>query len=378
MSVIDRVLSRAARSPIPAHLWRAYSRYMNRLGNQFAGGITYYSILAVVPILMFGFSSLGWTLTVFRPEWLSQIKNVLNSQLASPAAGDQVAQWIDKYLNDWRAIGLFGVVSALWAGSGWMGSLKGAVRALWRPEVDITEQGRNPIAEWFVNLVLMLGTLIVVFITFVTNAAGSWLAERIPIWAGLENPDAVSLWLRVVSLAVSLATGWAFFALLYWVLPQHKTAWRPLALGALGASLSLTLLQMGAGQLIELFARNRAFIIFGPVITLMLFLNLFARLNLFIAAWIATANQPAIARVYNPSDAPLYGKASTLTVPGHWEAADRDRRERDRQERDIQERDRRERERQERDRRERERRKRDRRERDRQERDGAAEDTASG
>ena len=47
-------------------------------------------------------------------------------------------------------------------------------------------------------------------------------------------------------------------------------------------------------MLFNLFADNQAASIFGPVIVLMLFFNIFAQLILFVAAWIATANQEAV------------------------------------------------------------------------------------
>lgn len=41
-------------------------RFTARLGNQFAAAMSYFSVLSLVPILMFGFSMLGLTLTVLR------------------------------------------------------------------------------------------------------------------------------------------------------------------------------------------------------------------------------------------------------------------------------------------------------------------------
>ena len=46
--------------------------------------------------------------------------------------------------------------------------------------------------------------------------------------------------------------------------------------------------------LISAFRGNLAAAIFGPVIVLMLFFNIFAQLILFIAAWIATAQHEAV------------------------------------------------------------------------------------
>ena len=39
--------------PAVAHVLRMNTRYATRLGNQFAGAITYFSLLAMVPIIMF-------------------------------------------------------------------------------------------------------------------------------------------------------------------------------------------------------------------------------------------------------------------------------------------------------------------------------------
>jgi membrane protein len=52
-------------------------------------------------------------------------------------------------------------------------------------------------------------------------------------------------------------------------------------------------LQYGTTLLVNAFSGNQAAAIFGPVIVVMLFFNLFAQLILFIAAWIATADGPA-------------------------------------------------------------------------------------
>jgi membrane protein len=53
------------------------------------------------------------------------------------------------------------------------------------------------------------------------------------------------------------------------------------------------------------FSGNPAAAVFGPVIVVMLFFNLFARLNLYVAAWIATSVQPAVAEQIQEFDRPL-------------------------------------------------------------------------
>ena len=67
-------------------------------------------------------------------------------------------------------------------------------------------------------------------------------------------------------------------------------------IGAVG----LAVLQYLFSFLVGMFTGNPAAALFGPVIALMLFFNLFARLILFVAAWIATATQAALSTVDDP------------------------------------------------------------------------------
>ena len=56
---LDAWLEKLKEKPAIAHLWRTQERFLARMGNQFAGAITYFSILSVVQVLMFGFSMLA-------------------------------------------------------------------------------------------------------------------------------------------------------------------------------------------------------------------------------------------------------------------------------------------------------------------------------
>src|SRR5690606_36869496 len=63
-------IERLEQRPGVEHLLRAGERYTSRLGDRFCAAITYSSVLALVPILVFAFSITGFVLTVSRPDLL--------------------------------------------------------------------------------------------------------------------------------------------------------------------------------------------------------------------------------------------------------------------------------------------------------------------
>lgn len=67
MSSVVTKAKRLADKPWIKHLLRASQRFSGRLGSQFGAAITYFSVLAVFPILLFAFSLVGLVLTVVYP-----------------------------------------------------------------------------------------------------------------------------------------------------------------------------------------------------------------------------------------------------------------------------------------------------------------------
>lgn len=320
---MKKLIDRITGNRVVAHLLRAHKRYGNRLGDQFAGAITYFSVLAAVPVMMFAFSMVGMTLTVLRPEWLAIVKNEVGRQFSSD---QKVVELIDEYLKSWRSVGLVGLLSLMYAGSGWVGNLRAAIRAQWRPEFENDEEKSNIVVKTLRNVGMLLALLVGVGVTFALGQAGSTLSTSVAGWIGLDASWVGRALMRLVALALTVASAWLLFTLVYWLLPREPAPWPSRAKGALMAAVAFTALQVGAGALIGVFAQNKAAALFGPVIILMLFFNLFGRLILLVGAWIATSTQPAVAFRYDPADEPLRKDPRADVAPGHWELADRDRR----------------------------------------------------
>ena len=100
--------------------------------------------------------------------------------------------------------------------------------------------------------------------------------------------------LRFAPIAISIGTGWVLFMFIYTVLPEEREPWPIIRRGALLGAIGLAVLQYSTGLLFNLFSENKAASIFGPVIVVMLVLNLFSLLIVFGAAWIGTARHEAI------------------------------------------------------------------------------------
>jgi len=293
--------------PGVAHVLRMNARYGTRLGNQFAGAITYFSLLSMVPILMFAFSACGFTLTVVRPDVLDQVQAAILELLKS-APEDLKAQLtglIRGLLRNWASVGLVGLFSSIYSSAGWAGNLKSAVRAQTRPVFDMKERKHFILLEVLLNVAILLGLLAILAVTFALAGMATSLTGAIVHWLGLDGVPGVKILLRVVGPILSAVAGWAMFVYLYKVLPEVKFPFPIIAKGALLGSAGLFGLQYLTGFLMGKFAGNPAAVAFGPVITLMLFFNLFARLNLYVAAWIATSVQPAVADQIQDFDRPL-------------------------------------------------------------------------
>ena len=299
-----------------AHVLRMHTRYTTRLGSQFAGAITYFSLLAMVPILMFAFSACGFTLTVLRPDLLNRVQAEVLLVLQGAPKGLQVqlTELIKGLLSNWASVGLVGLISSIYSSAGWAGNLKSAVRAQTRPLFDMKERKHFILVETLLNFAILLGLLFILVVTFALAAVATSLTGAIVHWLALDKIPGISLLLRIVGPILSAIAGWAMFVYLYKVLPEQKFPFRIIAWGSVIGSAGLFLLQYLTGFLMGKFSGNPAAAVFGPVIVLMLFFNLFARLSLYVAAWIATAVQPAVADLIHEFDRPLL-KAPDVSEP---------------------------------------------------------------
>jgi membrane protein len=282
--------------PWVAHLLRAVQRFANRLGSQFGAAITYFSVLALVPILLFAFAITGFVLTVVRPDLINAVATSVSGALGATDRATQakMVDLIRSTLSNWKGVGIVGLLSAIYSGAGWMGNLKNAVRAQWRVDFDLQQAEGNVVKKTLVNLVTLVGLIVLIAVTFGLASVSTALTGTVLDLLGLSG----IAWLRPVfqftPIVFSVGAGWLLFMYLYTVLPEHREPWPVVRRGALLGAIGLGLLQYLTGFLFKAFAANKAAAIFGPVITLMLFFNIFAQLILFVAAWIATARHEAV------------------------------------------------------------------------------------
>ena len=289
-------IERLKQRPWIAHMVRTVERYLSRLGSQFAAATTYFSVLAIVPIMMVAFSITGFVLTVVQPGLLDDVADAVAKGLggADAATREKILKLVDNALSSFWAIGIVGLVVALYTGAKWMGHLKNAVRTQWRPGFDLRPQKVNIVIKTLGNLVLLAGLVIGMAVMFGLASLSTSLANTVVGWLGLSDQPWIAPLLRLSSIVISIGAGWLIFMYLYTVLPETREPWSVVRRGALLGSIALVALQFVASYVISAFRGNPAAVIFGPVIVLMLFFNLFAQLVLFVAAWIATAQHEAI------------------------------------------------------------------------------------
>ncbi|MFD4366236.1 inner membrane protein YhjD [Rhodococcus sp. NPDC058521] len=287
---------RAAR-PWLDHLVRAAKRYQEQKGDYYAAGITYFSVLALVPIIMVAFAIAGFVLAG-HPEWLTQIQDSV-TEAAPGSLGETLNQTIDSAIASRAGVGIIGLLGAAYAGLGWMANLRDALTAMWESQRESDGFVKTKISDG-INL-LGLGLAIVVSIGASALSSGpitKWVVDLLH----LDAIPGIGIGLRILSTVLAVAATWAIFTWIISRLPREPVAFRSaIKAGLLGAVVFEIFKQVAAIYLASVTS-GPAGAAFGPIIGLLVFVFMTCRMILFATAWAATTEESMAMAFVPPPD----------------------------------------------------------------------------
>jgi membrane protein len=294
--VLDRLRSRFAWFD---HVMRAQERYQTSKGDFYAAGITYFTIFALFPMLMVAFAIAGFVLAR-QPDLLAEITDKIKSTV-SGNLGDQLVQLMDSAIESRTSVGLIGLATAAWAGLGWMANLREALSQMWglhrqEPEGFV----RTKVSD----LIAIAGLFVAIALTIALGAlANSGLMKQVVEYLGLQDLPGISIGLRVVSIAVSLLISWLLFTWMIARLPRESISFRSAARAGLMVAVAFEIFKLVASIYLRSVVTGPAGATFGPVLGLMVFAYITARMILFATTWAATSRENLEAAPVDPPEA---------------------------------------------------------------------------
>jgi membrane protein len=269
------------------HVMRAQGRYQDSKGDFYAAGITYFTIFALFPLLMVGFAAAGFVLAG-NPELLAEITAQIKSKVSGDL-GDQLVDLMDSAIKSRTSVGIIGLGTAAWAGLGWMANLREALSQMWGL---MRHEPPGFVRAKLSDLLAIVGLFAAIVVTIAMTALGSSdLMKRVLEWLGLQDVPGVSIALRVASLLVSVLISWLLFTWVIARLPRESVSFRSSVRAALIAAVGFEVFKQLGSIYLRSVVTGPAGATFGPVLGLMVFAYITARLILFATAWAATSTE---------------------------------------------------------------------------------------
>jgi membrane protein len=253
--------------------------------------MTYFSFLSLVPILMVGFAVAGIVLAN-NESLLTELKDQI-AQLLPAGIAEPITSLIDSVVANPLGVGIPGLLIALYSGIGWMGNLRKATRAIWRPEFEEDKSKvDNVVIATLKDLGSLAGLAVAIVVSLGLSAFGSQFAEQTLDWLGLTDQPWLGPVVTVITLVIAMAADVLIFMWVYTVLPGKdlRSPLKARLRGSVLAAVGFEILKYALIVVVPGIATtSQTAAIFGSVIGLLFFFNILAQLVLFLAAWIATA-----------------------------------------------------------------------------------------
>ncbi len=299
-----------ARYPWLDHLARAGGRYTEKHGDHYAAAITYFSILALVPLLMIAFAAAAFVLAN-NQDLLDQIQAGITAA-APPGLGDLLNKVIQQAIQQRSAVGIIGLLGALYSGLGWMGNLREALSEQW----DQRDDPPTVVKRYAGDLVAMIGLGVALALSFAVTAVATGASHAIARFLGLEGQVWVQVLLTIAGIAITLAANWLVFVWVIARLPREPVTLRSAGRAAILASVGFVILQQVMTVYISSVTNSPAGAAFGPIIGLLVFANFVSRFILFVTAWAATLKENEREEIPEPAPVIVRPAVTVGRAPG--------------------------------------------------------------
>ena len=286
MSLADSVKSRVAqvraRVPVIDHVLRMNEHFGSVKGSQQAGGVTYFGFLSVFPVLALSFFVIGYVAEVY-PDAQENLVDAINEVLPGLVGNGANEISLTDIQDSAGAVGLIGLAGVLYAGLGWLSSLRTALIVVF----DLPERLEPNFIMGKVRDLISLALLGLVLILSV--AASGVLTRMSRQVLDLVNIEGNLGWLvAVIAIVVGVAASTLLFFLLFRLLAQPPLPSRSLWSGALLGAIGFELLKQLSSLLLASTKGQPAFQAFGIALILLVWINYFSRVVLYAAAWAHT------------------------------------------------------------------------------------------
>ncbi|MBY6538798.1 inner membrane protein YhjD [Rhodococcus sp. BP-349] len=277
---------RRRRWPWFDHLARAGSVYQQQKGDYYAAGITYFSVLALFPLLMVAFAVVGFVLAS-RPDLLTELQSQIAENVPGSFAGT-INELVSSAIESRTSVGIIGLLGALYAGLGWTANLREALTAMW----ETPHEAGSFLATKAKDLgaLLGLGLALVISLGLSAVASGSVVPALLKA-VNLDGVPGVGVAVQIASFALAIAATWALFVWVIARLPREPVTVRSAARAALLAAVVFEIFKQVGAVYLESVTSGPAGATFGPIIGILVFAFTTSRFLLFSTAWAATATE---------------------------------------------------------------------------------------
>lgn len=271
------VVGPAATRLLRTHAGRAYQRLDEVHWDRLAAAITFFSFIAVFPLLSLGASI---TAALLGPDQVRELQRQVAEQVPLSAERLDLAELV----TNAGTVGLISGSVLLVVGTRWVGSLRECLRTVWRKEED----PGNPVVLRLKDIAVLLGLAV----TGLCAVAGSAFASSAVGWAagrlGLDEGGVGSVLLFLAGLGIGILADFLMLSYLLTRLPRVHPERRAVLFAGLIGAVGFELLKLLLSGYLQGVAGKSMYGAFGVPVALLLWISLMARLLLYCAAWTAT------------------------------------------------------------------------------------------
>jgi len=252
--------------------WAVVQTFSRAEGSLLSGSMAYYTFLSLLPLLMVAAFVLA-TFLSGELEARQAVADALN-QVFPGVGADVFSEVIDQVIQNRGVLGLFGLLSIFYAGSGFVGAMTACLNRMWE-----VPTGRNPVGQKLVNIliVVMLGSVLLgsALLTIWVSATAQRTLDIQPTSPVIDMIEELA---GPSSMLIVLL-------LLYRLLPARRQGWLSQLPGAGFGAVGFYLLKRGfdywASQSAGIGALPRSLV---SVVLLLVWLGFFGQLILYGAA----------------------------------------------------------------------------------------------